>query len=135
MPPRADQMVTVVLYRALLKSCRELEQAMHAGQHYAFVRSAVHTFAHRHNSSGLTSALKDRTAIEPAALTQATFRASRDPLGTDLAFSALRCSGSMIQWMRETNSYAETMEGVSDREANAQPAARMVAASIIRRSM
>ena len=48
----ADRAVARVLYRELLRSCRQLEGVMHVGQHYAFVSTAVHTFAKANNSSG-----------------------------------------------------------------------------------
>ena len=48
----SDRAVSRVLYRELLRSCRQVEGVMHVGQHYAFVSTAVHTFAKANNSSG-----------------------------------------------------------------------------------
>lgn len=136
----ADRAVALVLYRELLRSCRRLEGVMRVGQHYAFVGTAVHTFAKQHNSNGLQLALKVHPAVHPSELVRACFRAPPDTklrsgLIIDQAFSALRCTGSMINWMRDNNDYADSMEGLSDREAETQPAACTVAASIVRAAM
>eukprot|EP00966_Prymnesium_polylepis_P172182 3981257-Prymnesium_polylepis.1 len=115
--------------------------------------------------SGLREALKVHPAARPTQLVRTCFRAPSDTslrsgVVVDQAFSALRCAGSLITWMRcartvppssrdstprltvpsyrrrrDNNDYTDSMEGVSDREAPAQPAACTIAANIVRSAM
>lgn len=86
--------------------------------------------------------LQVQGAVPLSRLLQATFRANapgdprlRDGLLIDQAFSALRCTGAVHSWIQTDNKYSESMEGLSDREADSLPPATSIAASIIREAI
>ena len=125
--------VNVVLYRSLLRACRDVRKTMRPG-HVVLVWECVNRFA--------TSAPALKPAIHedgPLPLCNLVRHAFRQPAGVggmthDTAFNALRGLNHLGEYVRENNKMFDAVHGISDRECPEEPSSSHIASTILRDS-
>lgn len=104
-------------------------------EHVAVVNHCIERFVSDRSSPALRVAngMYDHGALSLPRLLRFVFRSELDSSrAIDRGFSALRCTGLVLAWMRENIELTDSLDGLSDREAPEQPPALATAARILR---
>lgn len=131
----AELAVVRTVYKETLRSCKRIKSIMRPG-HVVLISKALTSFADEQRLPTLQRAISQHGPLMQEDVFRQAFRDSPPPqelnASLDTSFRALRTLSSIESWMQANNNMYDSLDGLSDREATAQPSMSVVVRELLR---